>query len=367
MSDRIFVIRPFEHCFAFVMLFFFTSSEIPFISDLARFLCYFYVLAMMAISMLRYRAVLHKLKALKYSFILGAAIFCFFLFVFFAPSISRAANIFFQILVGLFVFLSFKKEPKYYLVLFFSLFLVFWCSLSYLGFLPKLFLSNNYLGMVGFYIFGISVLVDRYSDGQRKLLFALSIAIFYFSESRSVVIAAAWFYVCLFLVGVNLKKMAILMTVVVCTVMTGLYVLNPVRDVASDVSAKISEKGVESGRQVIWQVAMLRIVEKPMLGYGLGAMPTDFSADSHYANMSIHNHHLQLIYQIGFLGLFVFLVYYSCLLLNISNLNMGRNFSIGLAILVQQTFEVSLTQNNLPLLLAYWCLIGYKFSEVKHD
>lgn len=127
----------------------------------------------------------------------------------------------------------------------------------------------------------------------------------------------------------------------------------------------LTGKNILSGRNLIWQEAIYLISEKPVFGYGTGTLLANISD----INVSAHNLYLQISIQNGILGLSMFLI----LLLTIwdtlfqkvddSLVKLSACFFIG--ILVQNLFEVTLTQNNIGFAIIQWFIISIGVSRVR--
>lgn len=128
---------------------------------------------------------------------------------------------------------------------------------------------------------------------------------------------------------------------------------------------ELTGKQLYSGREKMWGEFVNSILNSPILGYGLGV---DYGAiaDIEY---STHNLYLAILLQQGLLGLFlfIFLMYYVYIKSIRQHNDQSRNF-IFLAIpviLLQQNFELSLTQNNLSIMLIFWLLLGIHSFSIK--
>lgn len=129
------------------------------------------------------------------------------------------------------------------------------------------------------------------------------------------------------------------------------------------VSRELTGKNFFSGREAFWPSVYEAVWERPILGYGGSATPA-IIAD---VGLSSHNLYLQVALQTGLTGLVVLLA----LLYSIWKvLWLGRHdevvrlasaFMIG--IMLHQTFEVSLTQNNLAIALVQWLPVGVGVSR----
>ena len=124
---------------------------------------------------------------------------------------------------------------------------------------------------------------------------------------------------------------------------------------------ELTGKQLYSGREKMWGDFIDAINESPILGYGLGV---DYTAIAEI-EYSTHNLYLAILLQQGILGIIIFisLLY---LIYKKSNNILSANeksfsFLIIPAVLLQQNFELSLTQNNLSIMLIFWFLLGVSY------
>jgi O-antigen ligase len=118
-------------------------------------------------------------------------------------------------------------------------------------------------------------------------------------------------------------------------------------------------KDIFTGRQVIWDHVLQLIQDAPWLGYGLGAVPATYGDVHVYDGKSIHNLYLQTWYQTGLVGLILLILTLRQKYMDLTNAGgpaqLAGAYLIG--ILVIQTFEVDLTQNNFAAALGMWLII----------
>lgn len=120
-----------------------------------------------------------------------------------------------------------------------------------------------------------------------------------------------------------------------------------------------------SGRDRLWPELLNIISLRPVIGHGAGALPKDFID----TELSSHNLYLQIMLQVGALGLTAFIYF----LYKIWNIYwFGRNdyvvkvsAAFFLAVLVYQFFDISLTQNNLSLALLQWLIFAIGISRAQ--
>lgn len=117
-------------------------------------------------------------------------------------------------------------------------------------------------------------------------------------------------------------------------------------------------KSLMTGREKVWLESFSFIQENIWLGHGAGSIPSDFMD----VELSSHNLYIQIALQTGILGLSTFLLF----LLSIWRMlwhgrkdnycRLSASFFIG--ILIHQSFEVTLTQNNVSFGLFQWLIIS---------
>lgn len=128
------------------------------------------------------------------------------------------------------------------------------------------------------------------------------------------------------------------------------------------VSTSYTNKSVFSGRDVIWNQIIDLINQRPVLGYGPGVRPIDFIYQQ--SELSAHNLYLQTALQSGVLGLIALLLLLVSLVFLCINTGKYDNFyykicvSFIFLLMVYQTLEISLTQNNIHVGLLQWFMIG---------
>lgn len=137
----------------------------------------------------------------------------------------------------------------------------------------------------------------------------------------------------------------------------------------TDLGAKLNELSLEifsqnfySGRQLIWSMLLDIINQNFYIGHGLSAKPM-FFMDTEFSS---HNLYLQVLLQSGIIGLLLLLsTLFSILIALTKNKNRISYVSVGLLLgmLVHESFEVSLTQNNLATGLIIWALLAIGISK----
>ncbi|WP_282138456.1 O-antigen ligase family protein [Rossellomorea aquimaris] len=125
-------------------------------------------------------------------------------------------------------------------------------------------------------------------------------------------------------------------------------------------------KSIMSGRDDVWRPVIIAINEQPWFGYGPGTLPIDVTG----IDLSTHNLYLQIALQNGYLGLFVFIIlllyFWMIFYRNLKNKTVRLVASFFIAILIHQSFEIALTQNQLSIGLMQWFIISVGISQVMY-
>lgn len=125
-------------------------------------------------------------------------------------------------------------------------------------------------------------------------------------------------------------------------------------------------KSIMSGRNELWLPLIEFINQKPFLGYGPGTLARDL----YIHNQSPHNLYLNILMQIGYLGLILVLLIF--LLIWMGMIRCKNNFLVRLSasffvgIIVHQSFETTLFQNQLSIGLLQIFIVGVGFSIATH-
>lgn len=236
--------------------------------------------------------------------------------------------------------------------------------------------SSNILGIIMytnvlFLVWGATVIGNKFFRAVAFITIIVAFWLMLFSETRSVLIGVGFSLITYFLLKIKNK-------IIPCVIIYGVFIASALFvfyyiessqvDKYSELETTESKKAY-SGRESIWPVVIKSIYDAPIFGHGAGVEPTSGKVatnelDSHYIGLSAHNHHLQLLYQIGFLGFipfFMFIKKFFYALVKKKSL-LGASFLIG--IIFQQNFEVLLTQNNLILGIPLWVTIIANFKSL---
>lgn len=126
----------------------------------------------------------------------------------------------------------------------------------------------------------------------------------------------------------------------------------------NELSLQLTGKSFYSGRQAIWSGVLEAIRERPLMGYGLHAMPGDFFDTT----FSAHSLYLQTLLQSGLMGLFLHIALLATILRavteNTANPNRWIVVAFVFAVALHEAFEVTLTQNAFLYGMSAWLIMG---------
>ncbi|WP_180057310.1 O-antigen ligase [Acinetobacter sp. YH12090] len=279
----------------------------------------------------------------------------------------------FQLAVIYFIFnlgcqLSAYKRYISYIIFLFMTFLV---SLSFL------FGKASIVGKENIYASILLILLAFViSSDLKKIIKILSIILvgfgIFFSDARSSLVAFSVMLLLYFFSKYIIKfKRILLFSVIAFSLFWISYIVHLYETGKGDsynlLIYELTGKQLYSGREKMWGQFIDSIKDNPMLGYGLGV---DYGSIANI-EYSTHNLYLAILIQQGIVGLFLFiyLVYYLYIksIKNYSNPSRNFIFLIIPVILLQQNFELSLTQNNLSIMVIFWFLIGIHSFSNKTD
>jgi O-antigen ligase len=145
----------------------------------------------------------------------------------------------------------------------------------------------------------------------------------------------------------------------------------PYMPLINKVSIDVSGRTIKSGRELIWPALLVAIKDKPILGWGPDVKPGKFFAEESKglgADLSAHNLYLQVAFETGLLGLFalLFMLYRIWKMFYPGRydpkVRLGATFFM--VMLFQQTFSVSLTQQNMSLAILMWTIVGFTLASI---
>lgn len=134
----------------------------------------------------------------------------------------------------------------------------------------------------------------------------------------------------------------------------------------NEISRKMTTKNFFSGRERIWNAFFDVSVSKIILGEGLKRY-----SQTNSTTLSLHNAWLNLLRQVGVIGLLLFLgiliFIWKGLLARKLHYSSRIAASFLASFILQQNFEISLFQNNLGISLWLWIIIGLALAQPLHS
>ena len=248
--------------------------------------------------------------------------------------------------------------------------------------------NSNVFSALVFFLSYFSMLYYLINDDSKKkryslLIVGIGLLLVIFGASKAIWISIL---VCLFVfwkwkfISKNRKRYNLFFTAIIIGIIGVIIILpmlaqHPNASMWNNYVREYTGGNLFSGRERIWGQLLLAIMERPIIGYGASATPNDLINIS----LSSHNLYIQTAIQVGVVGVCVLFI----LLSSIWNLmyrgkesiytKLSASYFIG--IIVYQSAEVSLTQNNLAVGIIMWLIIGIGISKsieiagakLKHD
>lgn len=230
-----------------------------------------------------------------------------------------------------------------------------------------LFNNPNSLGL---FIFLVYFFYTVQGVKKRKILWftltTMSMTLIYFSSARSIFLSIAVMLITY--VGWNfITKNRLIFTSFIAAVIAALisfvYIYPNMYKWKSfqslnNLTWEYTGKNLLSGREVIWEKTLSLLQEKIWFGFGAGATPSIVQG----VELSAHNLYVQVAYQLGLIGLAILMLILLTIWFgfwkgrNDNKVRLSAAFFIGT--LIQQSFEVTLIQNNMAIALMQWLIIG---------
>lgn len=240
---------------------------------------------------------------------------------------------------------------------------LFWSTfiISFIPFLNFIFntdyffniINSNGIGMLLSFPLFLSVMLLQ-KEKKYLILTLFLLVLILFTVTRSVILGLAFSLIFYFILSFIKNRNSIILLIL------GIYYLiynslifyinlksKSYFSFFNELSMEYAGKNLLSGREEIWQHAILKINEKILLGYGIG---TDIS-EIFGINLSLHNFYIQLTLQSGIIGLISFLLLIILIFNSYYEKNIDAEQKIAISFfagyLIQQNFEVFLFENNL--------------------
>lgn len=264
--------------------------------------------------------------------------------------------------------IRYLKSNIYFLVLIMIFFKLLNGSLN-----ENLFTNRNAMGGTLMSVIPLIFLCNKKMKPIDILFLIIVIVFLIISDNRSVWISILIFFCGLYIFpkfnqkGINYKAIFIIM-LIICISIPQLYVLlwnSSVRTTLNELSYKYFNKNFFSGRQLIWSQLLPYIYQRKWIGYGFSVTLSMFFEETR----SAHNWYLQTILQMGIIGMII-ICYLLKKIWDVLYQFKSKNvitLAFMLGILVWQSFEVTLTQNNLPTGIIVWMILGFGLSEYSRN
>ncbi|WP_330949194.1 O-antigen ligase family protein [Virgibacillus sp. MG-45] len=250
-----------------------------------------------------------------------------------------------------------------------------WVSLDFSQLRFKsIFRNPNYLGVLLLTMLYFKIIAIKYSSRIERFYFLslimINLLVMYSTNSRSpvlalIVILIVWILLkkkvkilpYLFLIVITLNSFFILIYIWLQQTSLGIFL--------NKLSIEYLGKSLYSGRSILWEKIIQKIMEKPLWGYGVGIQPRELMD----VRLTAHNQYLQILLEVGILGflLFLFLIFviWNALLKNMTSFTARWSLSFFIGFLIYENFELTLFQNNYSIAMLQWVIItvGINFIE----
>ena len=253
----------------------------------------------------------------------------------------------------------------------FRVFRYFVLFLVFVNFAIFIVVGRKYSGfLINPNLFGIwmvvLVLVCLSAEKHKGIVFYLALvfgsSLVYFSGSRTAMLSFLMGLMILLLPYRFLKlpifKKGIFFFLVLFSFFVIYFTLYFDLEVYNEAVRETSGKNLQSGRHIIWPIAMKAISLKPFWGWGSGFDLSNLIG----SGLSAHNYFIQLMLQSGFIGLFLFLLIiykvYNILFSVENKIFFKLSLSCFCGLIITQSFEVTIFQNNLALSYPVWAIVG---------
>ncbi|MDT4011640.1 O-antigen ligase family protein [Staphylococcus simulans] len=277
------------------------------------------------------------------------------------------------------MYLSFIKisfENLKYINVLVAIFVLFhfivWVAMGLPGFFASIYNNSNLIGPYMFYTSFFLILGIRYS--KFKIIYIgilfISLILVFASDTRSILLSiAATIFVFLFwkfltkyqIIAVLFFALIIILSisfVYIYPMLPTFRFFTPIEQWMLDHTGK----SIMSGRNDLWIPLIELINEKPWFGYSPGTMAEELY--SH--DQSPHNLYLNILMQIGYLGLIlisaILLIIWNAMVKQRDNFIVKLSASYFLGVIVHQSFEITLFQNQLSVGLLQVFIMGVGYS-----
>lgn len=226
-------------------------------------------------------------------------------------------------------------------------------------------LNQNILGMKATVIILYFLFIYK---NKEKLWILSSLGLILLSHSRSSLLVVIFVIIVIQLLEFfNIKRYKVLFLSFIGIKWIFIYLYTYVFikfRIFNELSIKYFNKNFFSGRNKLWETGLEKLQENFLGGIGVGFKTSELLN----VELSMHNLDLRILLEVGLIGYLLFIFYFFLVIRRLEKLQMNsykKNIAISiiLGILLQQTFEISLTQNNLLIGFLQWFMIYICFME----
>lgn len=233
-------------------------------------------------------------------------------------------------------------------------------------------INTNTIGSFTYFLSFFPLLyLAGYAKGLKKssmlLVFAMTIIVIFASDTRSVLLSAGVAFMTFILWRLITKNkmfyylyfsLVIFLNYFIIVIYPNLYKWSHFHKV-NDLSLQITGKPIMTGRNTIW-AQLLDLIERNLwFGHGSNVLPETFLSTA----LSAHNLYLQIALQSGLIGIILLLIFFLAIWRTFwKNKNDPRIMIAScffISIIIHQTFEVTLTQNQFSIGLLQWMIVGF--------
>lgn len=258
-------------------------------------------------------------------------------------------------------------------VIIFILFhLIVWIASGFPNLFASIYNNSNLIGPYMFYTSFFLIIGLKYSE--IKILYALmlffSLLLIFASDTRSIFLSIFVMLVMFLLwpIIAKTKVIAFFFFVIITFLILMFIFVYPLLPTfqffmpLEQWTLTHTGKSLMSGRNDLWVPLVEVINQKPYIGYSPGTLASDIIA----TDQSPHNLYLNILMQTGYLSLLGFFIVFLTIWMTL--VKVKDNFIVKLtgcyfiAILIHQSFEITLFQNQLSIGLLQWFILGIGLS-----
>lgn len=240
------------------------------------------------------------------------------------------------------------------------------------GYVKSIYTNPNTLGMVSFVFYVLCKVINCIKrNDYYKILASIFVILIFLSNSRSCMISLLilWIlpkyyrYISRTRFRWNVFIISVLFVIITFTcIYPNMDKMNGFESINS-IMYNLTGKRIMSGRNYIWSSGIDLIMKKPLFGYGTGAELTHFIK----TGFSLHNLYIQTALQNGIVGLmvlnFFIIAIWNSFYLRRRDKLVKLCSCFFITVLVLNTLEITLIQNNLSVGVMQWFIISIGISR----